>query len=168
MSKTNGKGNGKPRKNGKQTTSPKKGSWCKLFLETLAESANIVHSAGKAGIASSTAYEWAKLHPDFQAEWNEALKQGIASLEQECRRRAMVGTQRGVYHKGEKVETITEYSDTLAIFLLKAHRPDIYRERIDVNQKHSGDVELRVAGMTPQEARDAVVERLQGLLPERN
>jgi hypothetical protein len=33
------------------------------------------------------------------------------------------------------VATVKEYSDTLAIFLLKAHAPDKYRERSDVNVK---------------------------------
>lgn len=164
MSKSNGK-NGKKGKPGTSTSAPKKGTWCKAFIEELAESANVAHSCRVAGVTTKAAYKWAKSHPDFKDEWDEALEQGISALEQEARRRAMTGTPRGVYHKGEKVETITEFSDTLCIFLLKAHRPEKYRERIDVNQKHSGEVEMRVAGYTPQEARDAVLERLKGLLP---
>ncbi len=31
-----------------------------------------------------------------------------------------------------------EYSDTLCIFLLKAHAPEKYRERVDV--KHASDI----------------------------
>jgi hypothetical protein len=34
-----------------------------------------------------------------------------------------------------RVATVREYSDTLAIFLLKAHSPEKYRERSDVNMK---------------------------------
>lgn len=40
-----------------------------------------------------------------------------------------------------KVATVKEYSDTLAIFLLKAHAPEKYRERADVNVTG----ELRIA-----------------------
>lgn len=168
MTKSNGKGNGKPKKRGISTSAPKKGTWCKAFIEELAESANIAHSARCAGITTRAARKWKKSHPEFQEEWDEALEQGISALEQEARRRAMTGTERGVYHQGLRIDTVKEFSDTLCIFLLKAHRPEVYRERIDVNQRHSGDIELRVAGMTPQEARDAVMDRLQGLLPGRN
>ena len=34
-----------------------------------------------------------------------------------------------------------KYSDVLLIFLLKAHRPRVYRDHVQV--EHSGDVELR-------------------------
>lgn len=41
------------------------------------------------------------------------------------------------------IATMKEYSDTLAIFLLKAHDPEKYRERSDVNVK--ADVSLATA-----------------------
>lgn len=39
-----------------------------------------------------------------------------------------------------KLATMKDYSDTLAIFLLKAHNPDKYRERQDINL--SGQVDI--------------------------
>jgi hypothetical protein len=53
--------------------------------------------------------------------------------------------RRKVGPNGEHVvATMKEYSDTLAIFLLKAHDPDKYRERSDVNVKG----ELTVNGLS--------------------
>lgn len=43
--------------------------------------------------------------------------------------------------RGEpKIATIRKYSDTLAIFLLKAHAPDKYRERQHI--EHAGQVDI--------------------------
>lgn len=39
-----------------------------------------------------------------------------------------------------RIATMKEYSDTLAIFLLKAHDPEKYRERQEINHGVSGDL----------------------------
>lgn len=36
-----------------------------------------------------------------------------------------------MFYQGEQCGTIREYSDTLAIFLLKAHKSEKYRERFE-------------------------------------
>lgn len=41
-----------------------------------------------------------------------------------------------------KLNSVRKYSDPLAMFLLKAHRPDKYRERSEVKQELSGGVAL--------------------------
>ena len=40
-----------------------------------------------------------------------------------------VTVDKPVHYKGERVDTIREYSDALLMFLLRGHRPNIYRER---------------------------------------
>jgi hypothetical protein len=52
-------------------------------------------------------------------------------------------------------------SDTLAIFLLKAHRPEKYRERYDV--KHSGALTLDKAREMTDDELDEELKR-RGLL----
>jgi len=42
------------------------------------------------------------------------------------------------------VATMKEYSDTLCIFLLKAHAPDKYRERVDVGHTSGTDLAQRL------------------------
>ena len=54
----------------------------------------------------------------------------------EARRRALTGVEQPVYYKGEAVGRIAKYSDTLLIFLLKAHWPK--KSRDNVSAEHSG------------------------------
>lgn len=56
--------------------------------------------------------------------------------EGELHRRAFKGVLKPVYQGGARVGSIREYSDTLAIFLMKAHRPEKYRDT--VRNEHTG------------------------------
>ena len=60
-------------------------------------------------------------------------------LEGEARRHA-TGIKRDVWYAGEVVGEESVYSDTLLIFLLKAHRPHLYRDNVKV--EHSGGMEV--------------------------
>ena len=60
-------------------------------------------------------------------------------LEGEARRRA-TGISRDIYYAGEVVGAERVYSDTLLIFLLKAHRPAKFRDNVKV--EHSGGMEV--------------------------
>ena len=61
----------------------------------------------------------------------------VEELEAEVYRRAVIGVERPITVAGERV-MVREYSDRLLMFLLKAEKPEKYRDRREV--KHSGDV----------------------------
>jgi len=63
-----------------------------------------------AGISRATAYRWREKDSKFNEDWGEAENLGVTSMEEEAVRRGMNG------------------SDTLLIFMLKAKRPEIYRD----------------------------------------
>lgn len=69
-------------------------------------------------------YKLRKSDPYFAEAWSKALEMGIEALEDEMHRRAFEGVvvtnQYGTHRK---------YSDVLAIFLMKAHKPDKYCDR---------------------------------------
>jgi hypothetical protein len=113
-----------------------------LFLSLLTQGHTAAHAARACGIERMTAYKARAADSDFAAAWDIALEDGIQVLEEEARRRAVDGVtkEKGVYHQGVQVgtETVTDYSDTLLIFLLKAKRPEVYRDRTEV--KHTGQV----------------------------
>ena len=69
---------------------------------------------------------------EFAEAWDEAKKLGLESLEAEAIRRAVRGTEKPVFHQGEQVATVREYSDVLLIFLMKAADPAKYRENYRV------------------------------------
>lgn len=106
--------------------------WEAKFLSALEETANVAESARLTGIGRATAYRERKENPDFAAKWDTALQLGMDSLIDEAVRRARDGTTKPVYQGGKLVGYVQEYSDTLMIFLLKAHDPARFRDNVDI------------------------------------
>ena len=108
------------------------------FLAELAEGHTVKAATVLAKIGHTAVYERREKDPVFAQAWAEALEQGTQVLEEEARRRALVGVTEPVFYKGEVCGEVQKYSDTLLIFMLKARRPEVYRERFDVsgNVKH--------------------------------
>lgn len=106
---------------------PKK-EWKPVFLAALAEYGNVSKAARKAKISRQLVYQERDSDDLFAASWDQALKIGTEAIEDEARRRAFEGTLKPVYQGGKRVGSVREYSDTLTIFLLKAHKPELYRE----------------------------------------
>lgn len=112
----------------KRGTADKLRDWRPAFLEELASTCNVAEAARVAGVARRTVYQHRETDPEFAAEWEDAVEAGVQALELALRKRAVVD------------------SDTAAIFLLKAHRPDVYREnrRTELTGAGGGPVETRV------------------------
>lgn len=107
-------------------------AWRLKFLDGLRMHGIVTRAAKDAGIHRDTAYFERQQDPTFATEWKEALDRGVDMLEDVAKMRAYDG------------------SDTLLIFLLKAHRPEKYRERYDIN--HSGEITAKVyAGFDPDD-----------------
>jgi hypothetical protein len=98
------------------------------FCAALAETCNVGKACAAVKMSRTAAYEWRESDPDFAAAWDRALKIGVSALEDEAHRRAFEGYDEPVFHQGAQVGAIRKASDTLAIFLLKAHAPEKYRE----------------------------------------
>ncbi len=104
----------------------------KEFLEILSATCNVSQACRISGFPRQSAYDQREIDAKFLKKWDDAIDIGIDALEQEARRRAYMGTRKPVFHKGKECGVIQEYSDTLTIFLLKAHRPEKYRERSQI------------------------------------
>lgn len=120
-----------------------------VFLETLRKTCNVTLASQAAGITSGTAYKHKQSDALFAERWDEALQEGIDLLEAEAHRRAFQGTDEPVFYQGAECGTVRKYSDGLTMFLLKAHRPDKYRERSQVDQNVSGGMSLQVVTGVP-------------------
>lgn len=112
------------------------------FLDNLRETANVTLAARAAGVSSGTVYKHKREDVLFAERWDEAMQEAIDMLEHEAHRRAFRGTEEPVFYQGSECGYVTKYSDSLAMFLLKAHRPDKYRERSEVKQEISGGMQL--------------------------
>lgn len=104
--------------------------WKPVFIKALALSPNVAAAARKAGITRQAAYHTRSQDTEFSADWDDALGQAIEAAEGELYRRAVKGTitNRHYDKDGNLVGVDRQYSDTLLIFMLKAHKPEIYRE----------------------------------------
>lgn len=94
------------------------------FFEALAKSCNVTKACEEVGISRMTVYNNRESDPAFAEQWEQAMKIGLGALEDEVHRRAFDGTLVASKHGVFK-----QYSDTLAIFLLKAHDRDKYMDR---------------------------------------
>jgi hypothetical protein len=108
-----------PKKKGKGKK-PVDTSWHPRFIELLGTTCNVTLSCKGAGITRETAYEHKKQMPEFAAQWEDAKEAAIEILEAEAWQRAK------------------KKSDLLMIFLLKAHKPEKYRERSEVDVTSGG------------------------------
>ncbi len=125
------------------------------FLEALAQTGSVSRAAKAAAVHRSTAYDARHAEPEFAALWAEAEEISVQEMEAEGRRRAVEGTLKPVFQGGKQVGEVREYSDTLLIFLLKARRPDVYRDNAKVvvagdpanpvKHEHTVDVNGRIS-----------------------
>jgi hypothetical protein len=120
------------------------------FLECYAQWANISYACEMAKVARRNVYDWQEHDPEFSAAFHRAESAATERLEREAWRRATEGTpyERTSYWHGEPVGTDRkiEYSDQLMMLLLRARRPDLYREKVDVAVSQ---VVKTIAGVDP-------------------
>lgn len=83
------------------------------------------------------AYKARDVDAQFAEDWDEALLEATDGLHYECYRRAVEGVPEPVFYQGDECGTITRYSDSLLMSLLKAHDPR-FRPKLE----HSVDGEL--------------------------
>lgn len=124
------------------------------FFNGLRAGLSVTAAAAQAPYKRRTLYEWREADDEFRAEWDAALEEGTDLLEDEALRRAMHGNDRPVFHQGEQCGVVREYSDTLTIFLLKARRPEKYRDNVSIN--HGIEPKSPLAGLLQQIAGSAL------------
>lgn len=144
-----------PKRRWRSTRIGKEG-WRERFIAALSDVPNVSFACECACIDRKTAYDRRDIDEVFRANWEQAISKGIEKLERSCWDRANVGVKRGVWMKDAKgkpvkVETVIDYSDTLAIFLLKAHNPSKYREtfRTEISGPVGGKIELEIKQAQP-------------------
>ena len=74
----------------------------------------------------------------FAAAWDDAIEDGTDLLEDEVLRRAKDGVDEPRFYEGEVCGHVRKYSDTLAIFLLKARRPEKYSDKVRATRQRAG------------------------------
>jgi hypothetical protein len=112
--------------------------WGPAFLTALSETGSVTKATDAARISYTTPYAHAKKFPEFNTYWEVALAVAGDRLEEEARRRAVEGVEEPMYSaKGDFLGYKRVYSDTLLAMLLKAAKPDKYKDRsaVEVTDK---------------------------------
>jgi len=100
----------------------------RAFLEAFVIAGNISGASRTSQVSRDTHYAWLKDDPAYAAAYKVAADEAIDLLEQEARKRAISGARP---------------SDLLLIFLLKAGRPEKYRERLEHTGKGGGPIQVK-------------------------
>jgi transposase-like protein len=123
------------------------------FLQAIIDHAgNVTAACAAAGISKRAAYDWREADPEFKEAWDDAVDLTTEALEQEVYRRAHDGCEEPVFYQGQMCGTIRRYSDTLAMFTLKARNPTKYRDnsKLELGGANGGPIQVNVTYETPK------------------
>lgn len=138
----------------------------KKFLAAYAECGNITHAAELSGIDRHSHYLWLDKSEKYRTMFEAAHHQAIEHMEQEARRRAMLGVEEPVFYQGMEVARVRKPSDTLLMFMLKGALPDKYRDNVRNELVGPGggpiktETQVDLSKLTPEEL--AILEKAIG------
>lgn len=116
-------------------------NWITPWLRAYREHGTVTAACRIARISRTAVYEMRERDPEFKAAWDSAERETTKLLEETAFERALAG------------------SDRLAEFLLKARRPETYRENIRL--EHGGTITHEVEAKVDREL--AALERQLGV-----
>lgn len=116
----------------------------KRFLEKLEVAGNVSEAARETPFSRETFYKWKHKNKNFCAKWDRAVEIAIDRMEREAYRRAVEGIPTPVIYQGQITGTYLTYSDRLMELLLKAHRPEKYKDRSSTELSGPGGEPLTV------------------------
>jgi hypothetical protein len=109
--------------------------WPKRFLEVFRQTGIVRAAAEAAGVDRTMAYKLRDKNPKFAAEWDKAILESTELLELHCLQRATQGETEEVWMNTKegpkKVSTKKVKSDRLLEFMLRARKPQIYRDNVN-------------------------------------
>ncbi len=104
------------------------------FLDALAATGNVTWAAAAVGMTRAAALGLRARDETLARHWDDALEIATDALEAEARRRACEGWLEPVYYQGQRVGEVRKYSDRMLELLLKAQRPEKFKDR----REHTG------------------------------
>jgi Bacteriophage Sf6, terminase small subunit-like len=110
------------------------------FLARLAQGESVATAASAIHTARGTVYRWRAADPEFKEAWEFAYEEGTDVLEDEAQRRAVDGVHDFRLDRHGVEHPFTRYSDALLMCLLKARRPERFRDNVKVERGHKPDV----------------------------
>jgi hypothetical protein len=115
------------------------------FLAAFAECGNISRASELAEVNRHQHSRWMKADQGYCDGFGRAVDKAVDTLAEEARRRAVDGLRRVKFYQGKPIidpETGKpyfehEYSDVLLMFMLKAMRPETFRDNVHISRDPS-------------------------------
>ena len=105
----------------------------RAFLVAFRETGNVRLACEVAKVGRSSHYRWLEEDSEYREAFDLAKEDAADVFEAEAHRRAVEGVEKPAgWYKGVAGGYVREYSDILLIFLLKAVRPEKYREQVEM------------------------------------
>jgi len=105
------------------------------FLDAFRNSKTVSGSVRITRTSRQTHRNWLATDPEYAERFQDVNDELTDELEQELRRRAMEGSEEPMYHKGERVGFRKRRSDACLVLLLKAKRPELFRDPADISNE---------------------------------
>ena len=117
------------------------------FFAQLAATCNVTTSARSVGVSRQYVHQLRREDKGFAKRWANSIEEATDALEAAARTRAIDGHKRPVYQGGKLVGHEIVYSDRMTEILLKAHRPEKFREKgFDLPPGSEIVIAMRTAG----------------------
>ena len=102
--------------------------WQHAFLMALARAPIPIVAAKFAGVTRPQVFAERAANEDFARDWDDAMEEGVDSLEAAAFLCAVFGDERPVFHGGEVKGTTVEHTAAIRTFMLKSLRPMTFNE----------------------------------------
>lgn len=110
----------------------------KAFLQAFKVNGNVSEAARVAGIRRETVYRWLDSNAEFKAAFDEAEQEAVDQVERVAHELATGVHAKPVVSAGKLVTHEPIYSERMIELILKARRPDRYKDKREV--EHSGEI----------------------------
>jgi len=114
------------------------------FLSVLAASCNVSEACRRSKVPMTVAYRRRKMDAGFRAGWLQAIAEAYSRLELMLLERAFNGTEKIVRRRDGSEERMREYSDRLALVLLKMHRETAIEAEQEAESEDADEIRERL------------------------
>jgi hypothetical protein len=115
--------------NGVQAFTPLDSVTLPALLAAIASTGNLTLSCERLNISRLAVYAFKAENPEFAKRLNEAQQYGVEAWKDEAARRAFQGWEDPIYQQGLQVGARRNFSDSLALALLKAADPEHFQDK---------------------------------------
>lgn len=114
------------------------------FLRVLGETCNVSEACRRSRVPMTVAYRRRKMDAGFRAAWVQTIGEAYQRLELMLLERAFNGTERIIRRRDGSEEFMREYSDRLALQLLKMHRETAAEAEDDMSEEDADEIRERI------------------------